>query len=327
MELPIRNGLEPERGIPMVRRKSKSKSISPWLIVGIIFGVIGFIIAGCAGLGWWAFSSLTKPTSYPAETEPYHLARARFQTTLVSRGPSPQPYDRLLRPPGVNELPYRSGNLDLKAWVSAAPADGSRKPAVVFLHGGFAFGDDDWDETQAFLQAGFITMMPMLRGENGQSGEYSMFYNEVDDVLAATAALARLPYVDRSKIYLCGHSVGGTITMLTAMTSDQFRAAASFSGSTDQKLWSRGQEELCPFNIRNAEEYRMRSPLAFAKSFRCPLRIYYGSTEFLFSGMSQETAKRAKAAGLDVEATSIPGDHSTALAPSIDRAIAFFKSK
>ncbi len=39
-------------------------------------------------------------------------------------------------------------------------------------------------------------MIPILRGENGQPGSYTMFYDEVDDVLAASAALASLPYSD-----------------------------------------------------------------------------------------------------------------------------------
>ena len=200
------------------------------------------------------------PTSYPAETEPYHVARSKFQTRLITRGPAPQDYDPLRRPFGVNELPYRSGDLNLKAWVSAPTGDG-RKPAVVFLHGGFAFGDEDWDVADLFERAGYVVMMPILRGENGQPGNYTMFYDEVNDVIAATEALTKLPYVDGSKLYLCGHSVGGTITMLTAMTTDKFKAAASFAGSTDQKLWSTGNDDLVPFSKNNLEEYRRRGPL------------------------------------------------------------------
>ena len=81
--------------------------------------------------------------------------------------------------------------------------------------------------------------MTPLRGENGLPGSYSMFYDEVEDVLAAADALARLSYVDAGRLSVAGHSVGGTLTLLAALASNKFRAAASFSGSPDQVAWSR----------------------------------------------------------------------------------------
>lgn len=58
--------------------------------------------------------------------------------------------------------------------------------------------------SQPFRDAGFIVMMPVLRSENGQPGDYSMFYDEVDDVLAAADVLARQPDVDAQRIYSQG---------------------------------------------------------------------------------------------------------------------------
>ena len=58
-----------------------------------------------------------------------------------------------------------------------------------------------------------------------------MFYDEVDDVLAAAEALADLPEVDSGHLYLAGHSAGGTLALLAAMSSQRFRAAASLSGA------------------------------------------------------------------------------------------------
>jgi dipeptidyl aminopeptidase/acylaminoacyl peptidase len=206
-----------------------------------------------------------------------------------------------------------------------APPDGARRPAVLFLHGGFAFGADDWEQTLPFRRAGFVVLTPTLRGENGLPGAYSMFYNEVDDVLAAADTLAGLPYVDSSRLYVAGHSVGGTLTMLAVLTSNRFRAAASFSGSPDQVAWARGQSELVPFDPSDQQEFQMRSPLAFPRSFKCPTRLYYGSRELLFSSSSKKTAQLARAAGLDVEAVSVPGDHFTSVEPALQQAIAFFK--
>jgi dipeptidyl aminopeptidase/acylaminoacyl peptidase len=149
----------------------------------------------------------------------------------------------------------------------------------------------------------------------------------VDDVLAAAEHLARLDYVDGSRLYVAGHSAGGTLALLAALTSKHFRAGASFSGSPDQAAWARGQQELVPFDPKDQREYQMRSPLAFPRSFQCPLRLYYGREEFLFAASSQKTATLAKAAGRDVEAVSVPGDHFTSVDPAMKQCIAFFQKK
>ena len=69
----------------------------------------------------------------------------------------------------------------------------------------------------------------------------------------------------------------------------------------------------------------MRSSLAFPRSFKCPVRLYFGSDEFFFRMSSQETARQAKSAGLNVEAVSVAGDHFSAVAEELRRCIAFFK--
>ncbi|WP_044966340.1 hypothetical protein [Sorangium cellulosum] len=73
------------------------------------------------------------------QDEPYAEARAKFKTKLISTDPAPQSYQNVPPPPGAREISYLSGGLKLKAWVSEPPADGRRLPAVLFLHGGFAF--------------------------------------------------------------------------------------------------------------------------------------------------------------------------------------------
>ena len=70
----------------------------------------------------------------------------------------------------------------------------------------------------------------------------------------------------------------------------------------------------------------MRSPIAFATSFKCPTRIYYGQSESLFAGMSQGTAELARTKNLDVKAIALPGDHFTALDKEMQASIAFFQS-
>jgi hypothetical protein len=136
------------------------------------------------------------------QKEDYAQARLRFRTKLLRKGPSPQPWSPIKSPAGVTEIKYASGALRLKAWVNR-PADQSRKrPAVLFLHGGFALSMGDWEQTTPYRDAGFVVMVPMLRRENGQRGAFSYFYDEVDDVLAAAEYLSTQPYVDSNHLFL-----------------------------------------------------------------------------------------------------------------------------
>jgi len=167
----------------------------------------------------------------------------------------------------------------------------------------------------------------MLRGENGQPGDYSLFFDELSDVLKAAEFLATRPEVDASHIYVAGHSIGGTLTLLAAMASDRFCEAASFSGSADQIAWSSGQPGIIPFDRSNVREFQMRSPIAFATSFKCPVRIYYGSSEKFSSRGSQQLASLARQARLDVMAISVPGDHFSAVPHEIQESIKFFRGK
>jgi dienelactone hydrolase len=310
---------EEVRRSPRPRQSSDAK-----IVLGVLAGCGLLVVLGCVGLGVGVWRFLA-PTSFPEQTEEYAQARQTFRTRLVRRGPAPQHWERENPPPGAREIEYTSGDLRLRAWVSGPPADKAKKPAVLFLHGGFAFGADDYEQTRPFHDAGFVVMTPTLRGENGLPGFYSMFYDEVEDVLAAAETLARLPYVDANRLYVAGHSVGGTLTMLATMTSNRFRAAASFSGSPDQVAWARGQSELVPFDPSDQREFQMRSPLAFPRSFQCPIRLYYGDQEFFFSSSTQKLAQLARKANRDVEAISVPGDHLSSVIPAMRQCISFFQ--
>jgi dienelactone hydrolase len=306
-------------------RPSGGSSALKWVLIILgIFGVLG--IACCGGIMWLGWSTI-KPTEYPEQSQDYADARKTFKTTLTRKGPAPQSDLIGNRPENAMEVTYTSGDLKLKAWVTRPVLVQPQKPAVLFLHGGFAFSADDWDQCQPFRDAGFVTMTPILRGENGQPGSYSMFYDEVDDVVAAAELLAKTHGVDPNRIFVCGHSVGGTLAMLAAMTSKRFKGCASFSGSPDQVQWSKGNEELVPFDRNNMTEMSMRSPLAFPKSFKCPARLYFGDAELPFKLSTNKLAEKATAAGSDVQAVEVPGDHFDSLTPAMRQAIAFFQQQ
>jgi dipeptidyl aminopeptidase/acylaminoacyl peptidase len=296
-------------------------------------GAVAIIVAASVPfLGPASYAPLPELASAQAQEaskNDYRSDRARFRTRLLRTGRSPQRYAAETPPPGVTEVRYPSGAFELKAWVGMPARAQGRLPVVIFLHGGFAFGAEDFTMAEPFRAAGYVVVTPILRGENGLPGAFTMYYDEIDDVLAAADYVRAQPYADPERIYLAGHSVGGTHALLAAMASPQFRAVASFSGSPDQfafinsEPWSR----IAPFDRSNSKELEMRSPLVYATSLKSPTRLFFGTGEPVFRASTRRLVERAKAAGLDVDYSEIPGDHFGSVPEAIQRSIAFFRSK
>lgn len=289
---------------------------SPCLVV-----TLSLVVTGCR--------PGTKPTGQPTPGKPVaaadDLAAARkgFVTKLRVRGPAPQPYQNDKPPSGVKQVEFTSGNLKLKGWLSADANDGKKRPAVVYLHGGWAFGDGDWEDAEPFAKAGFVLFMPMLRGENGNSGNYESFLGEVDDAIAAGRFVASLPNVDGSNVYVAGHSVGGVLTCLVAMLPSPYKAAAALDGYVDMESWAAGSPgPQVPYDRNSTEEVRVRNPMAFASSIRCPLRLYAGEDG---RAVNAPLAAKAQQAGKDCELVVVRGDHQEMVEPAVRQSIAWFQ--
>lgn len=164
------------------------------------------------------------------EGQTFAQAHDAFQTKLAQENndddPIPDP------PAGLFDLvSYPSTVGDLAAYVSSDPGDGEKHPLIIWVVGGWGNGIDDfpftypeWDNDQtgsAFWQAGVLTMYPSFRGGNGNPGNYETLFGEVDDIAAAYDYAASLPYVDPDRIYLGGHSTGGTRALLAAEYTDK----------------------------------------------------------------------------------------------------------
>jgi dienelactone hydrolase len=262
-------------------------------------------------------------------SEDYAVARAAFRTRLTRQGPSPQRLPMPATPDGAREIDFPSGSLSLRAWVGMPPGETRRPPVVVFVHGGFGFGQEDFDMAAPYRAAGFAVVTPILRGENGQPGSFSLFYDEAADVLALAQFLRRQSYVDGTRLYLAGHSSGGTVALLAAMAGREFRAVATFSASPDQVLFVRHgiRPADVPFDSEDERELQMRSPLAYAASLKAPARLYFGSEEGFFRLGTERLAAAAAAAGLDVSARRVPGTHMSAVPAEIAASIDFFRSR
>lgn len=251
-------------------------------------------------------------------TSRFSEERGGFETNLIMRIPAPQEYEAEVPPAGIKEVFYDSGDLKLKAWLLDKPADDDKHPAVVFAHGGFSFGGSDLEYAQDFIDHGYILMMPMLRGENGNPGNFEYFYGEVDDLLAAADYLANVSYVDSTRIFLCGHSVGGTLSILTSMMPSRYRAMASFGGmpATEYLISNGGYPN--PFDSTNRKEFELRSASYYLDSIITPLFLYVGDQgEGSLLEFSDYFAKNVRSLGNPCEFKAVRGDHWSSVAESV----------
>jgi dipeptidyl aminopeptidase/acylaminoacyl peptidase len=173
----------------------------------------------------------------------------------------------------------------LAAYLTPDPGDGRKHPAIVWITGGDCNSIGEvWkdaprenDQTAAaYRKAGIVMMFPSLRGGNDNPGRREGFFGEVDDILAAAEHLARQDYVDPDRIYLGGHSTGGTLVMLVAELSDRFRAAFSFGPVDDVRGYP---PDFCPFDRSNPRESELRSPGRWLDSVRRPLFVFEGTDD------------------------------------------------
>ena len=139
------------------------------------------------------------------------------EVDFESDGEAPAPPDE----ENFDLIKYTSPAGEMSAYLTPDPGDGKRHPAMVWAKGGFGgIGDFLWGEqnrlndqsAQAFRDAGIVLMCPSFRGENENLGQFELFYGEVDDFIAAIEHVKSLPYVDPERVYIGGHSIGGTIT-------------------------------------------------------------------------------------------------------------------
>lgn len=269
------------------------------------------------------------PTNPPAagsaasQVDDLASARKGFVSKLRVRGPAPQPYQRDRPPASARQVEYTSDGLKLKGWLSADTGDGKKRPAVVYLHGGWAFGDGDWEDAEPFARAGFVLFMPTLRGENGNPGAYESFLGEVDDAIAAGRFVSSLPGVDAGNVFVVGHSVGGVLTCLVSMLPGPYKAAAAFDGYVDMEAWAAGSPNArVPYDRNDPQEVRVRNPMAFAGSIRCPLRLFAGEAGREVNAPLAATARRA---GKDCELVVVRGNHQAMVSPAVQQAIRWFR--
>ncbi|MEO7729915.1 MAG: prolyl oligopeptidase family serine peptidase [Kofleriaceae bacterium] len=211
---------------------------------------------------------------------PLVAARAAVNTTIFGKADATPP------DPPPKELftltHYHGASGELAAYETPV-ATGARRPAIIWIAGGFdwGIGAGSWEPAQrandqsaaALRPRGLVLMVPALRGASGNPGKPECFLGEVDDILAARAHLAQRADVDPTRIYLGGHSTGGTLVLLAAASTDQFRAVFALGPVADPRQY--GNSGCLPQGKPEAE-YVARAPVEWLDSIVTPTFVIEG---------------------------------------------------
>lgn len=246
-------------------------------------------------------------------------AKAGFVTKIV-RSDDPFGPPDVPTGPEFNLIQYKSPVGDLPAYVMPDPGDSQKHPAIVWITGGDcnSIGDvwtardrEDDQSACAFRKAGIIMLFPSLRGGNDNPGQREGFFGEVDDVLAATDYLAGLPYVDPERIYLGGHSTGGTLVMLVAASSDRFRAVFSLGPVATAQQYG-GRYTYC--DPDDEREMDLRTPIAWLHCVKSPMYVMEGAESENWAGASLVMSRFNR--NPQIRFYPVPGhDHFNVIAP------------
>jgi uncharacterized protein len=119
------------------------------------------------------------------------------------------------------------------AGIIEMPAGAGPYPAVVLCHGFTGWMNEPrWPKlSQALAKAGYAVLRFDFTGNGDSEGQLSegTVAQEVDDLKAALDFLGRKNFIDKERIGVVGHNLGGSIALITAGTDPRIKAVAGLS--------------------------------------------------------------------------------------------------
>jgi len=220
-------------------------------------------------------------------------------------------------------------------WTQKPPNfDPSRKyPLIYLIHGGpQGAWTDSWGprwNNQMFAARGFVVAEVNFHGSTGYGQKFTDAISQhwgdypFDDLMKGADVVARLPYVDSTRMGAAGASYGGYMILWIAGHTNRFKVlvdhdgvfnAASMAGSTEE-LWFTDWEFGGQL-YKNRELYEKWSPLNHVSDWKTPLLVVHGQLDYrvdLSEGYQAFTA--AKRMGVDAKFLYFPDEGHWVLRP------------
>jgi dipeptidyl aminopeptidase/acylaminoacyl peptidase len=177
---------------------------------------------------------------------------------------------------------------------------GKKYPVLVLLHGGpETMWSDAWGyrwNAQVFSSPGYVTLMINRRGSTGFGQKFTDEINNdwggrayTDVMKGIDAAIAKYPYLDKTRMAAAGGSYGGYLADWIATHTDRFKAIISHAGVYDkfsmyatEELWFEEHEmQGTPWTA--AENYKKWSPSTYAGDlgkYKTPTLVVCGEKDY-----------------------------------------------
>jgi dipeptidyl aminopeptidase/acylaminoacyl peptidase len=177
----------------------------------------------------------------PPHAAPPPPPSSRPETTLSAPAASASPQGL----PEPELVVFTSGSLTLHGFLYR-PSGTGPFPAIVLNHGSETLPGWKPDQAMFYVPRGFVLFLPHRRGQ-GRSADAGANINNTpatgaafvdalvaqnDDVMAAIAYVAALPYVDPKRIAVVGCSLGGIESLFAAERGTGIVAAIDFAGAS-----------------------------------------------------------------------------------------------
>ncbi len=220
-------------------------------------------------------------------------------------------------------------------WLQKPPAfDASKKyPVVYLIHGGpQGAWTDYWGARwnyQMFAARGFVVAAVNFHGSTGYGQKFTDAISQhwgdypYDDLMKGLDAVARLPYVDSTRMGAAGASYGGYMVYWIAGHTDRFKVLVDHDGVFNPVSMAGSTEELwfvdwefggSPY--ANRALYEQWSPLNFVKNWKTPMLIVHSQLDYrvdLSEGYQAFTA--AKRMGVPAKFLYFPDEGHWVLRP------------
>ncbi|MCI7597760.1 MAG: S9 family peptidase [Prevotella sp.] len=174
---------------------------------------------------------------------------------------------------------------------------GKRYPLVINVHGGpqMQWMNSFRGDWQVYPGAGYVVAYPNPHGSTGYGQQFCRDISQdwggkpFVDVMRVTDALARLDYVDSTRMAAMGWSYGGFFMNWLQGHTKRFKCLASMMGLYDMpSMWGTTEELWFPnFEMDgqpwNSDLYQKWSPSNYVRNFATPTLIITGERDYRVS--------------------------------------------